>query len=125
MASGPAYAKHPEHTVDVESASGRVRVTRGGLVLADSDRALILREASYPPVAYLPREHISLEAMEPETRITHCPFKGDASYFTITGGGEPVAGGAWSYEAPYDEVADIAGHVAFYPEHVSIEGVES
>ena len=125
MASGPGYAKHPEHTVTVEPAPSRVRVERGGLVLADSDRALILREADYPAVAYIPREHVSMDAMEPESRTTQCPFKGDASYFTITGGGEPVAGGAWTYETPYDEVSEIAGHVAFYPEHVSITGVPS
>ena len=121
MASGPGYAKRPGHKVSVEPASGRVRVERGGLVLADSDRALVLREGDYPPVHYIPREHVSMGAMEPETKSTHCPFKGDAAYFTITGGGEPVAGGAWSYETPYDEVAEIAGHVAFYPEHVRIE----
>ena len=122
MASGPGYAKH---TVAVEPAPGRVRVTRGGLLLADSDAALVLREADYPPVHYIPREHVSMDALAPESKSTHCPFKGDASYFTITGGGEPVAGGAWSYASPFDEVVEIAGHVAFYAEHVSIETAAS
>ena len=124
MASGPGYAKHPDHTVTTEKASGKVRITRGGLTLADTDSAIILREADYPPVAYIPREHVAMDAMEPVSKSTHCPFKGDASYFTITGGGEPITAGAWSYETPYDEVNAIAGHIAFDASHVSIEGVE-
>ena len=123
MASGPGYAEHPDHTVATEPASGRVRVTRGKLTLADTDQAVMLREKGYDPVAYIPREHVAMDAMEPAAKSTHCPFKGDASYFTITGGGEPVAAGAWSYETPYDEVDGIAGHIAFDAAHVSIEGV--
>ena len=122
MTSGPGYAKHPDHTVTTERAEGTIRVTRGGLTLADTDRAIILKENGYPPVAYVPREHVAMDAMEPEQRSTHCPFKGDASYFTITGGGGPIASGAWSYETPFDEVESIAGHIAFDSGHVSIEG---
>ena len=121
MASGPGYAEHPDHSVSVEPMKGRVRVTRGGLVLADSENALILREANYPPVIYVPRSDVSMEALEPNPKTTHCPFKGDAEYFDITGGGEPIAGGAWSYATPFDEVSEIEGHLAFYPEHVSID----
>ena len=121
MASGPGYAKHPDHTITIKPADGRVRVTRGGLLLADSENALILRETNYPPVIYVPRSDVSMEAMEPNPKATHCPFKGDAEYFDIAGGGEPIAAGAWSYRKPFDEVAEIEGHVAFYSEHVSIE----
>ena len=121
MASGPGYAKHPDHTITVEPAGGRVRVTRSGLLLADSENALVLREANYSPVTYIPRSDVSMEAMEPNPKTTHCPFKGDAEYFDITGGGKPIAAGAWSYPKPFDEVAEIEGHIAFYSEHVSIE----
>ena len=122
MASGPGYAKHPDHTVTTERAPGTVRITRGGLTLADTDRAIILREKGYDPVAYIPREHVAMDAMEPVSKSTHCPFKGDASYYTITGGGEPITAGAWSYETPFDEVSDIAGHIAFDRQHVAVEG---
>ena len=96
----------------------RVRVTLGGAVVAETSRALTLREASYPPVHYIPRADVAAGALERTERATHCPYKGDASYFSVTGGGKAARDAAWSYEAPFPAVAAIAGHLAFYPDRV-------
>jgi uncharacterized protein (DUF427 family) len=113
--SGPGYARHPQHRVTVEPFGGRVVVEAGGEVIADSRRALKLEEAKYPPVYYLPRSDVRMSHLVPTSHHTHCPFKGDASYFSISGGAENAV---WSYERPYDEVVSITEHLAFYPNKV-------
>jgi uncharacterized protein (DUF427 family) len=118
--SGPGYAKHPEHTVTVEPFKGRVVVeTSDGQVLVDTTRALELREASYPPVYYIPRADTKMHRLAKTSHSSHCPFKGDASYFSIADlpGGENAV---WSYETPFDEVASIREALAFYPNKVTI-----
>ena len=88
-------------------------------VIADTTRALPLREANYPPVQYIPLEDVDQVLLTASATQTYCPYKGDASYYSVTvGGGRPDA--VWSYREPYDAVADIAGHVAFYTEQVDI-----
>ncbi|MBE7209538.1 MAG: DUF427 domain-containing protein [Gluconacetobacter diazotrophicus] len=106
----------PDHPITVEPSPGRVVVTAGGTVVANSATALCLREASYPPVHYIPRGDVDMAALERTATVTHCPYKGDASYYAVRGG----TGGdvAWSYEAPHAAVAAIAGHLAFYGERV-------
>jgi uncharacterized protein (DUF427 family) len=116
--SGPGYAKHPEHTVRVAPFSGRIVVRAGGEVIADTRHALQLSEAKYPAVYYVPRADARMDRLARTDHATHCPFKGDASYFSIAG----VADNAvWSYERPYDEVAEIRDHLAFYPDKVDVE----
>ncbi len=118
--SGPGYAKHPEHTVTVTPFEGRVVVEApDGRVLVDTFRALELRESSYAPVYYVPRADTKMELMRKTARSTHCPFKGDASYFSILDArdGENAV---WSYETPFDEVASIRDALAFYPNKVTI-----
>ena len=106
------------HPITIEPHPGRVVVRLNGAVVADSHAALCLREAGYPPVYYLPRGDVSEAALAPDGHRSHCPYKGDASYWTLrAGGGESVAA-AWSYEQPMDTVAAIAGHLAFYPDRV-------
>lgn len=95
----------------------RVVVTVGGEVIADSTNTVCLREGSYPPVYYLPREDVRMDRLERTTHATTCPLKGQASYYTLKG--LPKAENAvWSYETPFDDVADIRGHLAFYPSRV-------
>ncbi|HEU4660449.1 MAG TPA: DUF427 domain-containing protein [Pseudolabrys sp.] len=104
----------------------RVRVTLAGKVIADTTRALTLKEADYPPVQYIPRDDVDMTQLQRTQHSTHCPYKGDASYFSI--GGKPGRGdnAAWSYEAPYSAVAQIAGYLAFYPNRVdAIEELET
>jgi uncharacterized protein (DUF427 family) len=112
----------PDHPITIEPAPQRVRVTFAGRVVADSKRALLLKETSYQPVTYIPREDVDLGLLERTAHKTHCPYKGDASYFSIRADGRIAENAIWSYEQPIADVAIIAGLVAFYPNRVdSIE----
>ena len=124
MRSKPVLTPGPRHPITVEPAARRVRVTFADRVVADTGRALVLREASYPPVFYVPLADVDTAVLEPSTRRTYCPYKGDASYFTLRAGDRIADDAVWRYESPYDAVAVIAGHVAFYPQHVRIEQVD-
>jgi uncharacterized protein (DUF427 family) len=97
-----------------------VTVVAGGAVLGTSRRALELREGSYPPVIYVPREDLDMGPMERTTRSTTCPWKGAASYYSIRTGAGLLENAVWSYEDPKPEVAAIAGHLAFYADKVSV-----
>jgi uncharacterized protein (DUF427 family) len=121
MSDKPVLVPGPEHPITVEPAEGRVRVTYGDRVIVDTDRALVLTEASYPPVVYVPADDVDTHVLEPSAHRTYCPYKGDASYFTLRDGDRVAQDAVWRYAAPYDAVAQIAGHVAFYPQHVTIE----
>lgn len=118
-----AMAKNPgpEHPITISPNPKTVRVSVGGTVIAQTRRALTLREASYPPVQYIPRADATMTAFTPTDHSTYCPYKGDASYFTIAAGGQTLQNVIWSYEAPFDAVKGIAGHLAFYPDKVTIE----
>jgi uncharacterized protein (DUF427 family) len=114
----------PRHPITVTPAGARWRATFGGHVIADSDDALVLKEASYPPVIYFPREDVAMDYMARTERRTHCPHKGDASYFTIARDGRIAENAVWSYEAPFDHMSAIAGRLAFYPDQVEIHPVD-
>jgi uncharacterized protein (DUF427 family) len=90
----------------------------GGEVVADTAGALVLREASYPAVYYVPRADAAMDLLEATDHSTHCPYKGDASYFTISAGGRHAANAVWSYEQPYPAVMAIRDYLAFYPNRV-------
>jgi uncharacterized protein (DUF427 family) len=112
----------PDHPITIESNPKRVVVRFGGLTLADSKRALTLREASYPAVQYVPREDVDMAKLSRTAHSTHCPYKGDASYFSLRAGERDEANAVWTYETPYDSVASIKAYLAFYPNRVdSIE----
>lgn len=108
------------HPITVTSTDGRVVVTRHGRVIAESDRALTLQEASYPPVQYVPLADVDASVLERTDHATYCPYKGDASYYSLVDGDARAENVVWTYDAPYDAVAPIAGHVAFYPDEVEI-----
>jgi uncharacterized protein (DUF427 family) len=93
-------------------------VTFAGRVVADTARALLLQEASYPPVAYVPRQDVDMSLLVHTAHKTHCPYKGDASYYLIRAGERVTENAIWSYEQPKTDVAEIAGYVAFYPNRV-------
>ena len=93
-------------------------VTAGGQVVADTRKALALREASYPPVFYIPREDADLALLERTEHATYCPYKGDAAYYSIPAAGEQGTNAVWTYEAPYDAVSEIKDRLAFYPNRV-------
>jgi len=113
--SGPGYAQRPDHRVTVTPFQGRVTVELGGEVIADTRDALELRETGYPPRYYLPRSDVKMDRLVRTDHHTRCPFKGEASYFSIAGG---AANAIWTYEHPYDEVLPIRERLAFYPEKV-------
>jgi uncharacterized protein (DUF427 family) len=112
----------PDHPITIESTGARVTVTLGGRVIADSTEAITLREASYPPVQYLPLADVDPDVLRPSGHATYCPFKGVASYRSLQVGDDLVRSALWFYPAPHDAVAAIKDHVAFYPDKVdSIE----
>ena len=111
---GPGYAKNPDHYVRVEPSPRRVRATVGGEVIADSTRMRLLHEANHLPVYYFPLEDVRMDLMTPTGTSTHCPYKGDASYWSLAVGGRTVDDIMWSYETPFDEVPELAGIGAFY-----------
>ncbi|CAO3424139.1 DUF427 domain-containing protein [Azospirillum endophyticum] len=108
----------PDHPITIEPAHGRVVVTLGGRVIADTRAALTLREANYPPVQYIPRQDVDMAALARSTTTTYCPYKGEAAYFSIPDGGERSVDAIWTYEAPYGAVAKIKDHLAFYPDRI-------
>jgi len=112
----------PDHPITITPNPRRVVVTVGGKVVADSRAALTLQEAAYPPVLYLPRSDVDMAQLERTAHATYCPYKGDCAYYSVPGGGERAINAVWTYEQPYDAVAAIREHVAFYPDRVdSIE----
>jgi uncharacterized protein (DUF427 family) len=108
----------PDHPITIERNRARVVIRCGGRVIADTADALTLREASYPPVHYIPRKDVEMALLERTAHATHCPYKGDASYFSVPLGGKRGVNAAWSYEVPYGQVGQIAGYLAFYPDRI-------
>jgi uncharacterized protein (DUF427 family) len=105
----------PDHLISITRNAKRVRVVFAGQVIADSTHALTLREAGYPPVHYIPRADVAMSRLVRSTRTSHCPYKGEANYFSIVAGGATADNAVWSYEQPYPAMAEIAGYLAFYP----------
>ena len=113
----------PDHLITITRNPRRVRVTAGDLVIAESAKALTLKEARYPAVQYLPREDANMALLERTDRTTHCPYKGDASYYSIKVDGKTLDNAIWTYETPFPAMTEISGHLAFYPDKVKIEEV--
>ncbi|MGF6774004.1 uncharacterized protein (DUF427 family) [Paraburkholderia sp. GAS199] len=112
----------PDHPITVERNTKRVVVTVAGEVIADSTHALTLREASYPPVFYIPRKDVDMAKLARTEHASYCPYKGDAAYYSIPAGGERSVNAVWTYESPYAAVEQIKEHVAFYTDRIdSIE----
>jgi uncharacterized protein (DUF427 family) len=108
----------PDHPISIERDPARVVVSVAGRVIADTRNALTLREATYPPVEYIPREDVDFSQLERTNHATYCPYKGDCSYYSIPAGGRKSVNAVWSYEDPFPAVEQIKGHVAFYPDRV-------
>jgi uncharacterized protein (DUF427 family) len=120
MTGKPYKVADAQHPIKITPFPGRVVIRAGGQVVADTRRALTLQEASYPAVYYVPREDADMASLTRSTHASHCPYKGEASYFDLPTG--PAGrNGVWSYEMPHEAVAAIAGHLAFYPHKVEIQ----
>jgi uncharacterized protein (DUF427 family) len=109
------------HPITITRAPTTVRVLFEGHEIADSNDALVLREANYPPVYYFPRDDVRMVFLRRTEKVTHCPYKGDASYFTIYRDAQVIENAVWSYEDPFPAVGQIGNRVAFYPEHVEFQ----
>ncbi|MFK4086796.1 DUF427 domain-containing protein [Kribbella sp. NPDC020789] len=110
-----------DHPITIAKNPDRVVVKLGDQVVADTREALSLQESTYPAVQYVPRADVDFTLLERTDHTTYCPYKGDASYYSILPAGAAGVNAVWSYEQPYDAVADIRDHVAFYADKVSIE----
>ena len=106
-----------DHRIETKPAKERVRVTFKGEVIADTRDAIRMEEGTYPAVFYFPRKDVKMERLIRSSHRTHCPFKGDAAYFSLVNGPENAV---WSYEQPYDEMSVIKERLAFYPDKVDI-----
>jgi uncharacterized protein (DUF427 family) len=118
MTAKPIKTPGPAHPITIERNPSRVVVTLAGKVIAETAHALTLREAAYPPVQYIPREDVDMAALERTQHSTYCPYKGDASYYSIPAGSERSVNAIWTYEQPFEAVAAIRDHLAFYPGRV-------
>lgn len=112
-----------DHPITIEPQGGRVVVRLAGVTIADSANALRLRESTYTPVLYIPREDVRMDLLSATDHATHCPYKGDASYFSIDAEGRHLQNAVWTYQAPIAAVAAIKDHLAFYRDNVTIEEV--
>src|ERR1700722_9103537 len=110
----------PDHPITIAANPKRIQVLHGGHLIADTRAALALKEASYPAVQYIPRADVEMAALARTDRSTHCPYKGDASYYSIARDGGVAENAVWSYEDPYPAMAEIREHLAFYPNQVEI-----
>lgn len=118
MTERPIKIPGPDHPITVTPNPRRVIVTLGGKTIADTRDALTLKEASYPAVQYIPRKDVDMALLARTDHATYCPYKGEASYFSIPSGGERSVNAIWTYEAAYPSVAAIQDHLAFYPDRV-------
>ena len=110
--------KRTDHPIAIAPNPNRVRVVFDGRVVADTTRALTMTEGNYPPVQYIPRDDADMSLLERTTHKTHCPYKSDASYYSIRTGARVAENAVWTYEEPFPGVAAIKGHLAFYPDRV-------
>jgi uncharacterized protein (DUF427 family) len=111
----------PNHPITISPSRNRVRVRFGGEVIADTSDALDLKESTYPVVHYIPRSAVEMNRLVKTDHSTHCPYKGDASYFSILAkDGTRIENAVWSYETPFRAMKEIAGYLAFYPNKVEI-----
>jgi uncharacterized protein (DUF427 family) len=118
MTDRPIRIPGPDHPISITRNPRRVVVSLGGKVVADTRQALTLREASYPPVQYIPRQDVDMALLARTDHATYCPYKGEASYYSLPLGGERSVNAVWTYESAHPAVAAIQDHLAFYPDRV-------
>jgi uncharacterized protein (DUF427 family) len=112
----PGHRQHPTHRIVERRDAGRLRVQLGADVLAESNDVIEVDEDGNPRRFYFPRADVRMDALAPSETHSHCPFKGDARYFSLKFGDGLLADAAWSYETPYEEHAGLAGRIAFWSE---------
>jgi uncharacterized protein (DUF427 family) len=122
MTEKPMKVPGPNHPITIEPNPSRVVIVVEGRIVADTRKALTLREGTYRAVQYIPRSDVDMSLLERTRHATYCPYKGDCAYYSVPAGGERSVNAVWTYETPFPAVAEIANHLAFYPDRVdSIE----
>ena len=111
----------PDHPITLTPSSSHIVVTVGDRVVADSSGALEMQEASLSPVFYVPLTDVDQTVLEPSETTSYCPYKGEASYYSVKTPDGVVKDAIWFYESPYDAVGQIIDHVAFYPDRVQLD----
>jgi len=125
MNTRPERTPGPDHPISITPSNRRIVVKVAGQAIADTRSALSLQESSYPAVLYIPRDDVDMSKLQRTQHTTYCPYKGDCSYYSIPLGSERSVNAVWVYHEPYDAVAEIKDHVAFYPDRIdSIEELE-
>jgi len=114
----------PDHPITISAKAGRVQVRYEGHVIGDSRQTLLLKESSYKPVLYFPREDVDMGFFARTDRVTYCPYKGEANYYTLTRDGRIAENAVWTYENPYPAMEQIRDRLAFYPHYVQIDEIE-
>ncbi|RNJ45301.1 hypothetical protein B5V01_03375 [Mesorhizobium erdmanii] len=117
----PGFQRNPDKIITIEPYAGTVTVRAGDTVIASSTKAKVLGEAPYPPAFYIPFADIDFDKLSSTQHSTHCPYKGDASYWSVLPAGEGGQNAMWAYERPFDEMTEIRDHGAFYASKVTIE----
>ena len=107
-----------DHPITITPARERITVTVAGRRVVDTREALTLKEASYPPVYYIPRKDVDMTQLRRTSHQTYCPYKGACAHYSIPAGGERSVNAVWTYEAPYPAVSEIQEYLAFYPDRV-------
>ncbi|HEV7938997.1 MAG TPA: DUF427 domain-containing protein [Solirubrobacteraceae bacterium] len=110
----------PDHPITITPSDDHVVARSGEATIVDSRSTLLLREANYPPVRYIPLADVDRSQLVASELTTYCPYKGEASYYSIVADGERGTDAVWFYDDPHPAVAEIKGHVAFYPDRVEI-----
>ena len=106
--------------IKIRQAPGTYVIRADGAVIGESSRALEMTEGSHAPVIYVPREDVAMALLDPSDRQSTCPWKGEASYYSIVTGSQILKDAVWSYETPIDGMGQIAGHLAFYTDKVKV-----
>jgi uncharacterized protein (DUF427 family) len=120
MTDKPKLQPGPDHPITVQANPSRVVVTIGGTKIADTTAALTLQESTYPAVQYIPRADVDMSLLERTDHASYCPYKGDASYYSIKADGQSLDNAVWTYEEPYESVTPIKDHLAFYTDRVEL-----
>jgi uncharacterized protein (DUF427 family) len=119
--SRPVLQPNAKHPITIQPTRRHVTVRVNGELAAETDNALTLQESTYPAVQYIPLTDVNSDLLRPTATATYCPYKGDASYYSVvTSAGDTVDDAIWTYEQPYEAVAEIQGHVAFYPDKAEV-----
>ncbi len=114
-----AWIEHPDYQIQIAPCEQRIKATFNGESIAESNNVLLVQEQNHEPVYYFPMDEVCMEFLQPSTKITFCPYKGNASHWSLNIKDRAVEPAAWCYESPFDEVAKIKGYIAFYPSIVT------